>query len=426
MSSTSIRQIDQWRAVKSETEHLEFKEAKKQFSFDELLRYCVAIANEGGGQLLLGIENKPPRRVVGTAAFANIQKTALELLNKLHFRVDIEEIPHQGGRVLVFHVPPRPSRHPYELNGAYYMRSGESLVPMTPDQLKKIFHEPTAERTNGRGIYVLIGLVTVAVLLGYRFWATNERPPILHPPAANSAIQQGYGEGMSLPKERAPAGKAGDDQKFLGVRRPDETTTIPPGASAVISSGPLSEKQRNGLDRLRLGEDLARKHLNEEPEKLTVKDLFWTDFESPEDTVVRYSGFTIRNGKTGSVTHISSAVVDQLSAGVKLLAFYIPYTKETPDIAVSLAGMYRKPLDDYLEGMVVTGKAASGDSERLSSQNLILSNRVFVYHEAYLSPEQLIRARDAWKNTGIIVIFRSDDYLQNRKLQARIKLLERK
>src|SRR5690606_28280173 len=62
-------QIDLWRASPSETAKLEFKEAKTSFSLEKLYEYCVAIANEGGGHLLFGVADKPPRAVVGTAAF---------------------------------------------------------------------------------------------------------------------------------------------------------------------------------------------------------------------------------------------------------------------------------------------------------------------------------------------------------------------
>ena len=32
---------------------LEFKEAKGGFHFEELVKYCVALANEGGGKIIL-------------------------------------------------------------------------------------------------------------------------------------------------------------------------------------------------------------------------------------------------------------------------------------------------------------------------------------------------------------------------------------
>jgi len=112
---TTPQQIDVWRQVNSEHESLEFKEAKTQFDFDTLLRYCVALGNEGGGTLLLGIADKPPRPVVGTSAFPDIVKTTGQLFKKLHFRVDIEELAHPDGRVLVFHIPSRPVGQPYDL-----------------------------------------------------------------------------------------------------------------------------------------------------------------------------------------------------------------------------------------------------------------------------------------------------------------------
>lgn len=139
--TTTPEQIDLWRSVSSEDQRLEFKEAKTQFDNRKLLRYCVAIANEGGGVLLLGIADKPPRPVVGTAAFNNTVEMASRILEAVGFRVDIEEVMHSGKRVLVFHIPSRPRGTAYHLDGAYLMRSGEDLVPMTEDQLRRIFSE---------------------------------------------------------------------------------------------------------------------------------------------------------------------------------------------------------------------------------------------------------------------------------------------
>lgn len=65
----SIEQVDLWRGCASETQTLEFKEAGNQYDTRKLCRYCVAIANEGGGHLVLGIADKPPRAVVGSQAF---------------------------------------------------------------------------------------------------------------------------------------------------------------------------------------------------------------------------------------------------------------------------------------------------------------------------------------------------------------------
>lgn len=134
-------QIDLWRKSSVEHQRLEFKEAKHQFDNTKLLRYCVALANEGGGHLILGVADKPPRPVVGTDAFRNTVEIAEKIFQALGFRVDIEEVSHPNGRVLVFVIPSRPRGTAYHLEGAYLMRSGESLVPMSEDQLRRIFAE---------------------------------------------------------------------------------------------------------------------------------------------------------------------------------------------------------------------------------------------------------------------------------------------
>jgi ATP-dependent DNA helicase RecG len=139
--STSPAQIDLWRQAPSEHQTLEFKEAKNQYDWQKLSEYCVAIANEGGGLLLLGVADKPPRPVVGTRAFSNLIDTAEKLFQAIGFRVDIEEVAHPEGRVLVFHIPSRPRGTAYHYQGKYLMRAGEALVPMSEDQLRRIFSE---------------------------------------------------------------------------------------------------------------------------------------------------------------------------------------------------------------------------------------------------------------------------------------------
>lgn len=134
-------QIDVWRTARSETQNLEFKEAKTQFDNTRLYKYCVALANEGGGFLVLGISNKPPRSVVGSAAFNDPVAMAAKLFKAVGFRVEIEEVQHPDGRVVVFHIPSRPKGTAYHFEGSYLMRSGEELVPMSEDQLRKIFAE---------------------------------------------------------------------------------------------------------------------------------------------------------------------------------------------------------------------------------------------------------------------------------------------
>jgi len=114
------------------------EDAVRQHQALQILR---ALANEGGGILLLGVSDKPPRRVVGSAAFNDPVAMAEIIFKNVGFRVDIGEVAHPDGRVVVFHIPSRPRGTAYHLGGAYLMRSGEELVPMSEDRLRKIFAE---------------------------------------------------------------------------------------------------------------------------------------------------------------------------------------------------------------------------------------------------------------------------------------------
>lgn len=127
--------------ARSEDEHLEFKEARNRFDFEELVCYCVALANEGGGMIIFGVTNTPPRRVLGTKAFDVPERTVAGIHERIRIKVIWHEVAHIQGRVLAFEIPPRPIGQPLQYDGRYLMRAGEALVPMTPDQLKRILDE---------------------------------------------------------------------------------------------------------------------------------------------------------------------------------------------------------------------------------------------------------------------------------------------
>ncbi|MEH2027878.1 ATP-binding protein [Nostoc sp.] len=140
----TLETLEKWLLVPTETERLEFKEAKQQFDSTKLLKYCVSLANEGGGYIVLGVTDKPPRQVVGSLAWGTaeaLNSIKAKIVNELRFRVEVTELQHPNGRVLVFEVPSRPLGRALDYQGAYLMRAGEELQPMTPDMLKRIFAE---------------------------------------------------------------------------------------------------------------------------------------------------------------------------------------------------------------------------------------------------------------------------------------------
>ena len=132
-------------ALDSETEHVEFKEAKNRYDFEELVGYCCALANEGGGSIVLGVSDKLPRRIVGTAAFDTPDRTKIGLFDRLNLRIELIEIMTPAGRALSVVVPSRPPGRPVNYKGRYLMRAGSSLQPMSVDQLALILGETQAD-----------------------------------------------------------------------------------------------------------------------------------------------------------------------------------------------------------------------------------------------------------------------------------------
>lgn len=139
--AVTASQVDLWRSEPTETQVLEFKEAKNAYDRDKFCEYCVAIANEGGGYLVLGVADKPPRAVVGSQAFPNLAALVNDVFQRIGFRIEAEAVAHPDGRVVVFSIPSRSKGTAYHLAGRYLMRSGSSLTSMSEDRLRSIFAE---------------------------------------------------------------------------------------------------------------------------------------------------------------------------------------------------------------------------------------------------------------------------------------------
>ena len=133
---------------------IEFKEAKHNYPFAGgshreqaerrkcFLGYVVALSNERGGSLVLGMTDKIPRAVVGTD-FGEREIGALEdeTYTRLGIRIHIRELKHADGRVLVVTVPSRPIGRLMKFEGVPLMRTGESLRNMTDEEMLSILME---------------------------------------------------------------------------------------------------------------------------------------------------------------------------------------------------------------------------------------------------------------------------------------------
>jgi len=137
-------------SLPSETEWVEFKEAKNNIHFDDLGEYFSALSNEANlkrrscGWLVLGISDQLPRKIVGTNY--RITRPALDSLkkeiadcttNRLSFD-EIHELHLSEGRVLMFQIPPALRGVPTSWKGHYYGREGESLAPLSLSKMEQI------------------------------------------------------------------------------------------------------------------------------------------------------------------------------------------------------------------------------------------------------------------------------------------------
>lgn len=101
-----------------EGEEYQFKEAKRHFDSNETARISCALANCGGGKLVFGITDKRPRKVVGSEAFDQPERTRKGLIDKLKVMVDFQILfDENANRVLVFDIASRPLGLPVQVDG---------------------------------------------------------------------------------------------------------------------------------------------------------------------------------------------------------------------------------------------------------------------------------------------------------------------
>ena len=131
--------------IDKEGPQLECKEARHGFGSKDLRKYVSALANEGGGHLVLGVTDKPPRHVTGSAACPHIQRDLHNVGQDLHPTPTLHahEVEHAQGRVVVLTVGGRPRARAVRYDRVAWARLGESLVPLPDDRLREILLEDT-------------------------------------------------------------------------------------------------------------------------------------------------------------------------------------------------------------------------------------------------------------------------------------------
>lgn len=150
MTDTEIKQkLEQLLCLESESEIVEFKEAKNNYDFSKLGKYFSALSNEANlhsessGWLVFGVENKK-HEIVGTSYRSlreNLESLKGEIANKTTNRtsfIEIHELTTPQGRVILFQIPPAPRGMPVAFEGHFYGRDGEELVALSLEKIERI------------------------------------------------------------------------------------------------------------------------------------------------------------------------------------------------------------------------------------------------------------------------------------------------
>lgn len=135
-----LEQLNVLLKLPAETEWAEFKEAENNYDFGKLGKYFSALSNEAAlagktqGWLVFGVNNQ--HQVVGSRYRSDRPKldslkkeVADKTNNRLSF-IEIHELAHPQGRVLLFEIPAALPGVPTTWEGHAYGREGESLGPL--------------------------------------------------------------------------------------------------------------------------------------------------------------------------------------------------------------------------------------------------------------------------------------------------------
>lgn len=111
-----------------------------------ILGYVIALCNEGGGSLVIGMEDAYPHKVVGTKQNeGSIGQLESDIYRDTEIRPHVYELYEnpelRQGRVLVIDVPSRPIGVVFKYEDVPLMRVGEELKPMSDEVYLKIIQE---------------------------------------------------------------------------------------------------------------------------------------------------------------------------------------------------------------------------------------------------------------------------------------------
>ena len=151
--------IQQLQLMRETEDHVEFKKGEQgNVSYNGgdkvklkdrrkcILGYVTALCNEGGGRMVIGMEDNHPHKVVGTKqnenALGELESNIYRDtgIRPMVYELFADEVNHTG-RVLVIEVPPRPIGKVFRFEDVPLMRVGEELLPMDDKTFLSIIQE---------------------------------------------------------------------------------------------------------------------------------------------------------------------------------------------------------------------------------------------------------------------------------------------
>ncbi|MCF5199938.1 RNA-binding domain-containing protein [Pseudomonas syringae] len=299
------QQLHRLLASSGESEVVEFKEAKNGYDFSKLGKYFSALSNEANlkgvpsAWLVFGVRDN--LQVVGSQfreAFRDLQSLKKEVADKVSQRlsfIDIHTVLHPDGRVLLFEIPAAPQGLPVTWEGHYYGRDGESLGPLSLEEIERIRGQNRPQDWSA-GICPgasLADLSTEAIALARREFATK------HPKMA--AELPAWSDETFLNKSKLTIQGQITRTAILLLGKPEAAHWLNP-ASPTIS---WILKDRDGSERdyqhfscplLASADEVYRKIRNLKYRYMSDSSLF------PEE-VDQYDPFIIREALNNAIAH---------------------------------------------------------------------------------------------------------------------------
>jgi len=175
--------IGELKNLRETEDKVEFKEAKTQFSYNSgrksVLGYVSALANEGGGYLVLGVRESVPHEICGSPAFEGREgKLEQDVYRDLKIRIRTQTLYEGTNRVLVIKIPSRPIGKLVYFDDVPLMRVGESLTKMSDEEIFRILseNEPDFSATICEGL-TFEDLDTEAITVMKERYAQKQKNP---------------------------------------------------------------------------------------------------------------------------------------------------------------------------------------------------------------------------------------------------------